>query len=163
MMNRNILVATTLCALIAGCISPYVKGEKLGPGHCRQSGVVEISIQNFQRSPNATLTIKIQSLEQKTKDSNYEPIGNFAWLGIVGNDGISKNYSESYWNDNREHNWLEPNETDAIYWKIPDFPNAPWREIQVSYVYSKGSRDYPTSMHCSLEGDNAPWAFETKA
>jgi hypothetical protein len=102
-MNRNILVTTMLCVLLAGCFapSPHVKGEKLGPGHCRQSGVVEISILKFQRPPNATLTIKIQSLEQDTNDPSHEHIGAFVWLGILLGPSFprifSKRHSELYY------------------------------------------------------------------
>jgi hypothetical protein len=169
MMNRTLLVTTTLCTLLAGCFaeSPHVKGEKLGPGHCRQPGIAEISILKFKGPPNATITIQITNLY-------YDRVGGFAWMGIVGNDGMSNNYVGG-WDDNREHNWLEPNETSTLSGKIPDlnlsrrdsslssgFPTTPWTEVSVFYHYHVGSRDHPTNLECSLVGDNAPWAFETK-
>jgi hypothetical protein len=163
-MNRTILVAAMLSVLLPGCFAgpPHVNGEKLGPGHCRQSGVVEISIQKFQRPPNATLTVKIQSLEQDTKDPNHEPIGTFIWLEIVGNDGSSNGYDGGHWAVPREHSWLGPNETATRIWELPDLPSTPWSRYAVSYHYHVGSRDHPTDLRCSLVGDNAPWAFETK-
>jgi hypothetical protein len=153
------MVATVVAfVLLAGCLSfnggAYdVHGEKIGAGVCRQAGIVEISIEEFYALPNATISVRFHNQWKGNLG------GTLISIGITGNDGIEKVYNNANWEKPRVHDWLEAGENATVIWKIPNFPPAPWKQIVYPYAY--GGKN-PTYLYCSLEGDNAPLAFETR-
>lgn len=160
-MMRRALVAGLLCLTLAGCLVQgdrhQVNGEKLGPGHCRQAGIIEIAIQSFQGPPNATLTLDVRNL----KDETLNGIENFLRVKGAGTGNYQGFYGK--WSTHGG-GWLRAHENATLVFQLTDVPEAPWKEINLDY--NQGGKDpvvTPSTLHCSLTGDNAPWAFATNA
>ena len=160
MMGKG-LATVLLCVLLAGCFNgarKQIDGQKLGPGHCVAAGVVEVTVIAYHPGANGTLTLRIKNL---LGEPLYGPSG-----GIQGSssDKIHADFDtpgykvigSHRWDPPREHDWLEAHEEAISNWLVPDPPEGPWQELLVAYGYGHGN---PTTMHCSLEGDNAPQAF----
>lgn len=159
-MIRSIVFALTICLVLAGCFAftgyKGVTGEKIGPGHCRQVGIAEIKLLRVSSGePNATVTIQITNLYERG-------VSAFAWLMIIDSEGQDTSYNVNNWEDANRTGGVKPNETAAMTWQVPELPPGPWKSFDITYSYTKDSRQHPTSLECSLSGDNAPWAFEAK-
>ncbi|MCA1812001.1 MAG: hypothetical protein LC623_08335 [Halobacteriales archaeon] len=164
MIRQNFAFA--LCLLLAGCAfnggTNQIPGEKLGPGHCRQAGIVEFTIKAFHGPPNATLSIEIRNLKAEKLDRIENP-------GILDEKeseaaGYKIYQILSAGSDNNRGS-LGAGENMTITFLLPTFPTPPWKEI--AFDYNEGGKGpdgrgwaHPNTLYCSLVGDNAPWAFE---
>jgi hypothetical protein len=145
--------------LLTGCLDGRfngdrhdVVGEKIEPGRCRQPGIVEISMA-FHAPPNATLAVEYHSMRAITGFSTIVYLGG----GRVLDKGAAR------WETERSNDWVAAGENGTIIHELPSVPESAWSAIDFEYYYDENGRAVPTRLHCSLEGDNAPWAFEVKS
>jgi hypothetical protein len=151
--------------MLSGCVfnggTYQIVGEKLGPGHCRQAGIVEFSIKAFRGPPNATLSLEIRNLKTEILDG----IGGLAILDDKKSNEVGYKYYQIYYGTSplTFRGRLAPGENVTVVYSLPSFPESPWRKMAIDYNQKgPGAPATPATQYCSLTGDNAPWAFETK-
>lgn len=164
-MNILWLFALVLPLFLAGCFASFndrtqIEGEKLGPGKCQHAGIVEISLVQFSEPPNGTLKIEVRNLK-------YEPLNGIGSVRIISSRAENRQtYSHNYqsypwvWETPHPQNELAAREKATLVISASDFPDPPWAEFSLEYHQSVADPiTKPSTINCSLEGDNAPLAF----
>lgn len=165
----RLMASVVILAMLSGCWNlsfsghEPLDGDHVGPGHCRHADVLDVRIVGFKGPQNATIAFRLENIRNKT---HADPrVGGFRGFSLTGDDGKVADADWGFYlsNHSRAPNIYAAGENRTEAWNLSTIPKVPWREFSLAYVYTVDSgqaRDRPTSLRCSLVGDNAPWAFE---